>query len=188
VDVAGGIPASIALRLQGANTSVGANTAQVSTNNNATANPTLNLNNSFDGTPAIQITSTSIQLNKLVTGYLTLTTPAQTPLLDNNQAGIPSSDYGSLGAGLFTILARTAIQGPTGQPGTQVSAQGYMSSVTQKWIGGCGFGQALAPPTNNFFIQPNSTFTGLVYGNVAGFNMNTTYTITFIRLTGDLGL
>jgi hypothetical protein len=188
VDIAGGIPASIALRLQGANTSVGANTAQVSTNNNAAGAPTLNINNSFDGTPAIVVSNTTIQLNKLVTGYLHLTTPAQTPLLDNNQAGIPSSDYGSLGAGLFAILATTAIQGPSGQPGTNVSSMGYMSSITQKWIGGCGFGQGLAPPTQNFFIQPSANFTGLVFGNVAGFNMNTTYTVTFIRLTGDLGI
>jgi len=187
VDVAGG-NVGTALRLQGSNTQVGANAARVSTNNVSSASPILNLNNSVDGTAAIQITSTSIQLNKLVTGYLTLTTPVQAALLDNNSAQIPSSDYGSLGAGLFTILASSVIQGITGQPGIQVSAQGYMSSVTQKWIGGCGFGQALAPPTNNFFITPNALFTGLLYGNVAGFNMNSNYTITFIRLTGDLGL
>jgi len=188
VDIAGGIPASIALRLQGANASVGANTAQVSTNNSAAAAPTLNISNSYDGTPAIVVTTSTVRINKLITGYLNGTTAAQPALLDNNQAGIPGSDYGSLGAGLFSILATTAIQGTSGQPATNVSAMGYMSSVTTKWIGGGGFGQGLINPTRNMFIQPSADFTGLVFGNTAGFDMNTTYTVTFIRLTGDLGI
>jgi hypothetical protein len=188
VDVAGGIPASIALRLQGANTAVGANTAQISTNNVNSASPTLNINNSVDGTPAIVVSSTTVRINKLITGYLNGTTAAQPALLDNNQAGIPGSDYGSLGAGLFAILATTAVQGTSGQPATNVSSMGYMSSVTQKWIGGNGFGQALINPTRNMFIAVNSTFTGLNFGNTAGFYMNATYTVTFIRLTGDLGI
>lgn len=187
VDVAGGIPASIALRLQGANTQVGANTAQVSTNNNAAGAPTLNINNSVDGTPAIVVSNTTVQINKLITGYSNGTTAAQTALGDNTSVGIPGSDYGSLGAGLFSILVKTSNQS-TGQPGVQVSTQGYMSSVTTKWIGGCGFGQALTNPTRNFFIQPNTTFTGLVFGNTAGFDMSDTWTVTYIRLSGDLGI
>jgi hypothetical protein len=188
VDIATGVPAGIALRLQGANTQVGANSAQISTNNTLANSPTLNINNSVDGTPAIVVSSTTVRINKLITGYLNGTTAAQTALLDNNQAGIPGSDYGSLGAGLFAILATTALQGTSGQPATNVSSMGYMSSVTQKWIGGNGFGQALINPTRNMFIAVNSTFTGLNFGNTGGFDMNTTYTVTFIRLTGDLGI
>lgn len=189
VDVAGGVFNSIALRLQGSNSQVGANSAKVSTNNVAAQNPILNISNSVDGTPAIVVTTSTIQINKLITGYLNGTTAAQGALLDNNSAGIPGSDYGSLGAGLFTILATTTNPtSPNGQTGTNVSAQGYMSSVTQKWIGGGGFGQGLINPTRNFFIAPNAAFTGLIFGNSSGFDMNATYTITFIRLTGDLGI
>jgi hypothetical protein len=188
VDIAGGIPASIALRLQGANTSVGANTAQVSTNNNAAAAPTLNISNSFDGTPAIVVTNSTVRINKLITGYLNGTTAAQAALTDNTSVGIPGSDYGSLGAGLFTILVKTGNQTPSGQPGVQVSVMGYMSATTQTWIGGCGFGQALINPTRNFFIQPNPNFTGLLFGNTSGFDMNSTWTVTYIRLSGDLGI
>lgn len=189
VDIAGGIPPTIALRLQGANTQVGANTAQVSTNNNAAGTPTLNINNSVDGTPAIVVSNTTVRINKLITGYLNSTTAAQTALLDNNSAAIPGSDYGSLGAGLFTILVKTTNQtSPTGQVATQVSSMGYMSSNTQKWVGGNGFGQALINPTRNFFIQVSSDFTGLVFGNTSGFDMNATWTVTFIRLSGDLGI
>ena len=189
VDVAGGVYNSIALRLQGSNSQVGANQAKISTNNSASQNPTLNINNSVDGTPAIVVTTSTIQLNKLITGYLKGTTAAQPLLLDNNSAGIPGSDYGSLGPGLFTILAATTNQtSPLGQTGVQVSAMGYMSNTTQKWIGGCGFGQGLTNPTENFFISPSANFTGLIFGNAAGFNMDATYTITFIRLSGDLGI
>jgi hypothetical protein len=142
-----------------------------------------------DGTPAIVITTATVQINKLITGYLNGTTAAQTALLDNNSVPIPGSDYGSLGAGLFCILAKTTNQtSPSGQVGTQVSSMGYMSSVTQKWIGGNGFGQALINPTRNFFIQVSADFTGLVFGNTSGFDMNATWTVTFIRLSGDLGI
>jgi hypothetical protein len=189
VDVAGGVFNSIALRLQGANAQVGSNAAQVSTNNAAAQNPTLNISNSVDGTPAIVITTATVQINKLITGYLNGTTAAQAALLDNNSVPIPGSDYGSLGAGLFCILAKTTNQtSPSGQVGTQVSSMGYMSSVTQKWIGGNGFGQALINPTRNFFIQVSADFTGLVFGNTSGFDMNATWTVTFIRLSGDLGI
>jgi hypothetical protein len=188
VDIAGGIAASIALRLQGANTSVGANAAQVSTNNNAAAAPTLNISNSYDGTPAIVVTNSTVRINKLITGYLNGTTAAQAALLDNTSVGIPGSDYGSLGAGLFSILVKNGNQTSTGQPGVQVSVMGYMSATTTTWIGGCGFGQALINPTRNFYIQPSTNFTGLVFGNTAGFDMNSTWTVTFIRLTGDLGI
>ena len=188
VDVAGGIPASIALRLQGSNTAVGANSGQISTNNTAANNPTLNINNSVDGTPAIVVSSTTVRINKLITGYLNSTTAAQAALADNTSVGIPGSDYGSLGAGLFTILVKNGNQTTTGQPGVQVSAMGYMSSTTTLWIGGGGFGQGLVNPTRNFYIQPSTNFTGLVFGNTAGFDMNSTWTVTFIRLTGDLGI
>lgn len=189
VDVAGGVPASIALRLQGSNSQVGSNSAQVSTNNALSQNPTLNINNSVDGTPAIVINTTTVRINKLITGYLNGTTAAQTALLDNNSVPIPGSDYGSLGAGLFCILAKTTNQtSPSGQVATQVSSMGYMSSVTQKWIGGNGFGQALINPTRNFFIQVSSDFTGLVFGNTSGFDMNATWTVTYIRLSGDLSI
>jgi hypothetical protein len=188
VDIAGGIAASIALRLQGANTSVGANTAQVSTNNNAAAAPTLNISNSYDGTPGIVITNSTVRINKLITGYLNGTTAAQAALADNTSVGIPGSDYGSLGAGLFTILVKTGNQTPSGQPGNQVSVMGYMSGTTQTWIGGCGFGQGLINPTRNFYIQPSTNFTGLVFGNTSGFDMNSTWTVTYIRLSGDLGI
>ena len=186
IDIAGGIPPTIALRLQGSNTQIGANHGQISTNNVAAANPTLNISNSVDGTPAIEITTATVQINKLITGYLNATTAAQTALLDNNSAAIPGSDYGSLGAGLFCILAKTTNQTGSGQSATQVSSMGYMSSVTQKWIGGNGFGQALINPTRNFFIQVSADFTGLVFGNTSGFDMNATWTVTYIRLTGDL--
>ena len=188
VDIATGVPAGIALRLQGANTQVGANTAQVSTNNNAAAAPILNINNSVDGTPAIVVSSTTVRINKLITGYLNGTTAAQAALADNTSVGIPGSDYGSLGAGLFSILVKNGNQTSTGQPGVQVSVMGYMSATTTTWIGGCGFGQALINPTRNFYIQPSTNFTGLVFGNTAGFDMNSTWTVTFIRLTGDLGI
>jgi hypothetical protein len=188
VDVAGGIPASIALRLQGSNTAVGANSGQISTNNTAANNPTLNINNSVDGTPAIVVSSTTVRINKLITGYLNGTTAAQAALLDNTSVGIPGSDYGSLGAGLFSILVKNGNQTSTGQPGVQVSSMGYMSSTTTTWIGGGGFGQGLVNPTRNFYIQPSTNFTGLVFGNTAGFDMNSTWTVTFIRLTGDLGI
>lgn len=77
VDVAGGIPATIALRLQGANTTVGANTAQISTNNVDSASPTLNISNSVDGTPKMVITSTGTTINgtsNTITGDTTFTT------------------------------------------------------------------------------------------------------------------
>ena len=77
VDVAGGIPASIALRLQGANTQVGANTAQVSTNNVDSASPTLNISNSVDGTPKIVVTSLGTTINgtkNTITADTTFTT------------------------------------------------------------------------------------------------------------------
>lgn len=188
VDIAGGVPASIALRLQGSNSQVGSNSAQISTNNAFAANPTLNINNSVDGTPAIVVSSTTVRINKLITGYLNGTTAPQTALADNASVPIPGSDYGSLGAGLFTILVATTNQTATGQSSVQVSSMGYMSSNTQKWVGGNGFGQALVNPTRNFFVQVNSTFTGLIFGNTAGYNMSDTWTVTFIRLTGDLGI
>jgi hypothetical protein len=76
VDIAGGIPASIALRLQGSNTQTGANAARVSTNNAAAANPTLAISNSVDGTPAMTITTAGTTFNgtNTITGDTTFTT------------------------------------------------------------------------------------------------------------------
>jgi hypothetical protein len=77
VDIAGGIPASIALRLQGSNSQVGSNAARVSTNNTAVNNPVLNISNSVDGTPAMVITSTGTTFNgtsNTITGDTTFTT------------------------------------------------------------------------------------------------------------------
>jgi hypothetical protein len=76
VDIAGGIPASIALRLQGSNTQTGANAARVSTNNSAANNPTLAISNSVDGTPAMTITTTGTTFNgtNTITGDTTFTT------------------------------------------------------------------------------------------------------------------
>lgn len=191
VDITGGTSASIALRLQGSNTLTGANNGYVSTNL-GTGNPAavLNLSSAYNDNPAaIQITSSTVKINKPITGYLNGTTAAQAALPDNNTVGIPGSDYGSLGAGLFCILAKTTNQTiSSGQPGTQVSSMGYMSSVTQKWIGGNGFGQALVNPTRNFYITVSADFTGLVFGNTTGFDMNATWTVTYIRLSGDLGI
>lgn len=77
VDVAGGIPPTIALRLQGSNTMVGANTAQISTNNTAVNNPVLNISNSVDGTPKMVITTSGTTINgtsNTITGDTTFTT------------------------------------------------------------------------------------------------------------------
>jgi len=77
VDIAGGVPATIALRLQGSNSQVGANTAQISTNNVDSASPTLNISNSVDGTPKMVVTSVGTTINgtsNTITGDTTFTT------------------------------------------------------------------------------------------------------------------
>lgn len=77
VDVAGGVYNSIALRLQGANSQVGANQAKISTNNVDAQSPILNISNSVDGTPKMVVTSLGTTINgteNTITGDTTFTT------------------------------------------------------------------------------------------------------------------
>lgn len=118
VDVAGGIPPTIALRLQGANTQVGANTAQISTNNTAVNNPVLNISNSVDGTPKMVINSTGTTFNgtNTITGDTTFTTGncVVQGILGFNFTGGSGATCGAIeGMNSYTSATVTASDGGT---------------------------------------------------------------------------
>jgi hypothetical protein len=191
VDVAGGIAASIALRLQGANTLVGANNAYVSTNlSTGNSAAQLNLSSAFDDVPAaVQITSSVVKINRPITGNTVNQSSSIAALGDGGSSVIPSSGSPSITEGLWAIVANNVAQ--DGQIGTQVSCIGYFSDAISpgEWIlGGNGFGQALTNPTRNFAIQPTTGYQTLTFLNTSGFNMTGAVKVYFIRLTGALGI
>jgi len=191
VDITGGISNSVAMRLQGANATSGANNATISTNlSTGNSAAQLNLSSAYnDPTPAVQITSSVVKINRPITGNTVVQTITVGPLNDGGSAAIPSSGSPSITEGLWAIVANNTAQ--DNQIGTQVSCVGYFSDGTSpgEWIcGGNGFGQALTNPTRNFAIQPTLGYQTLTFLNTSGFNMASGVKVYFIRITGALGL
>ena len=190
VDITGGTTAGVALRLQGANTTVGANSTYVSTNLGTGGGGLLSLSSGYNDVPgAVQIEDATVKINRPITGYSVGQSGNIAALNDGASATVPNSGSPSIQPGLYAIMVGN-VNG-TGQTGTQVAAVGYFSGNTSpgKWImGGCGFGQGLTNPTRNFTIAPTAGYQTLTYVNTSGFNMDSPVNVYFIRITGNLGL
>lgn len=193
VDITGGNTNSTALRLQGANTLTGANSAYVSTNLGTGAGGLLSLSSGYNDSPgAVQIDDATVKINRPITGWSFQQSGTVAALADGGSATIPNSGSPSIQPGLYAIMA-TNVSG-TNQTGTQVSCVGYFSGNTSpgKWIlGGNGFGQGLTNPTRNFTIQPtpgSGAYQTLTYVNTSGFSMDSGVNVYFIRLSGNLGI